>query len=193
MIARPLDKNKKQSLIQFAVFLIAAIFVMILSGCGTKAAATPDPEASVATSVEVQAPLPTPAYTILEFGQVHSYVDGLSLSISAPAEFQPSAYSAGVVDGATNLVFTFVLTNNSNEVIEPSSYTTASSGGIEASIIFDVGSDIGEIGMTPTTPLLPGQTVQWLEAWSVADPAGVTLSAHPTWKHDQVLFTNLQK
>lgn len=119
-----------------------------------------------------------------------TWADEVSLSVSAAAPFAPGEYAYGA-DQAHNVVFTLVITNNSTEVLEPSTYARVSSGGAEASPIFDSGNPLGEIGSSPSTAILPGQTVQWLEAFSIADPASITFQISPSFDYEDAIFTNV--
>ena len=176
---------------------IALILALGLTGCGIsgssggKAVNKPAPEPSVAQPVEDE-PAPAQDDMIVGFGEAITYENSVSISVSAPAEFVAGEYAAGVVAGQPQVVFTLVLTNGSDEVLNPMAYGTLSSGGAEASAIFDTGNPAGEIGSAPTTAVLPGQTVQWLEAYSVADPAAMTFQVSPSFEYKDAIFTNIQ-
>ena len=164
---------------------LALASVMALTGCATEAATTPDVAAS-------QAPKPTeepeqqPA--VLNFGDVKTYTDGVSISVSEPVPFTPSSTASSSVDGET-VLFTLVLTNNSKVVLEPYAYTTVASGGVEADVIFDLEQKVGD---APVTSILPGQTVKWVEGYSVADVNNLTLQTSPGFNYDDALFAYVQ-
>ncbi|GAA2035740.1 hypothetical protein GCM10009819_20330 [Agromyces tropicus] len=123
----------------------------------------------------------------LGFGDTMAWEDGVELTVSAPEPYTPSEYAAGA-DLAHNVVFTMTITNNSSENLEPLVYTRLASGGQEASQIFDIDNGNGEIGLSPTTVILPGQSVTWQEAWSVADPASLTMQISPNWEYEDAIF-----
>lgn len=129
-----------------------------------------------------------PADTNLAFGDTMVWEDNVELTVSAPEPFTPSEFAAGA-DLAHNIVFTITLTNNSAENLEPLPYSTLSSGGQEGSQIFDSGNSAGDIGMAPTTVILPGQSVTWKEAWSVADPNSLTQQIAPNFEYQDAIFT----
>jgi len=177
--------------------LIALVGALVLSGCVPVSAgntAEDKPKPSVAAPVdELTTPSQTPeADDMLRgFGEAITWVNDVSISVSHPTPFQPSEYAAGVVDGYAAVVFTIVLTNNSGEVYDPMVYNRVSSGGAEASSIFDTSNPVGEIAGSPHTAVLPGQTVQWLEAYSVADPAAITFETSPGFEYLDAIFTNI--
>ncbi len=67
----------------------------------------------------------------------------------------------------------------------------ALSGGIEATRIIDVGAEGGQVGIPPTTAVLPGESITWQEAWSVADSASLTMQTAPSFGYESVVFTNV--
>lgn len=151
-------------------------------------------EASESAEEAAEEPLaeePAPdAVDTLSFGQTMVWEDDVELTVSAPEPYTPSEYAAGA-DLASNLVFTITITNNSTENLEPLPYPRLASGGQEGSQIFDV-SESGDIGVPPTTVILPGQSVTWQSAWSVADPNSLTMQIAPSFDYDDAVFTNLQ-
>ncbi|AND15313.1 DUF4190 domain-containing protein [Rathayibacter tritici] len=113
--------------------------------------------------------------------------DGIAIGASSPAPYQPGKYATGA-DQAQNVVLTFVLKNNSDKPYEPYVVIDASSGGVEASRISDY--DSGETFNDPTTAVLPGGSVTWKRAFSVADPAALIVQVHVD-QHSTVIFTDV--
>src|SRR5688572_29311506 len=158
---------------------LALIGALALAGCtsveaggGSSKDSAPSPKPSFAEPAPepTSEPVPDPQEDmILAFGEAMTWENKVSLSVSARGPFTAGEYAAGATPGQEQIVFTLVITNNSTEVLEPSVYGTLSSGGAEASRIFDSGNPAGEISSGPSTAILPGQTIQWLEAYSVAD------------------------
>lgn len=175
--------------IGIALLIIALVFVALFAftGCATTSAvAEPDPAASSATTPSEEPKQEPPALPV--FGETNTYSDGLSISVSAPADYQPSDVSSGAVDGQASVVFEFVLTNGSTENFDPTLViATASSAGTEASGIFDVGNDIG---FPPSTVVLPGATIKWQQAFSVANPADITMEVTVGFTHDPTIFVS---
>ncbi|MGR0220750.1 DUF2510 domain-containing protein [Agromyces sp. ZXT2-6] len=126
----------------------------------------------------------------LAFGDTMEWDDGVTMTVSEPEPFTPSDLSAGA-DQAVDLVFTLTITNGSSENVQPIVLSTLSSGGTEATRIFDVGAEGGQVGIPPTTAILPGESVTWQEAWSVADEASLTMQTAPSFQYEQVVFTNV--
>lgn len=113
--------------------------------------------------------------------------NGVSISVSEPTEYTPSDSAMGQIDGYDNVVFEFVLTNNSEERYEPALRNTASSAGEEASTIFDTEKGVE---FPPSTVVLPGKSVKWQEAFSLADPSDITLQVSFGFTYDSPVFTN---
>lgn len=180
---------------KFIAIVFAFIFALVLTGCGkTTEASKPDPKASVAQPVESSAaPEPEPNTNIKQFGEAKTYEDGISISVSKPAPFTPGKYAIGANPGQKNMVYTIVLTNGTKEVFQPMTFGTVSSGGAEAKNIIDIGNPIGDIGRVPSTAILPGKTVKWLEAYSLVDPKTVTFQIAPAFKYEKAIFTNIPK
>ncbi|WP_242492417.1 DUF2510 domain-containing protein [Agromyces binzhouensis] len=127
---------------------------------------------------------------VLEFGETMVWSNGVSMTVSGPEPFTPSDISAGD-DQAVNLVFTLTIQNDSGENVQPVVFSQLSSGGTEASRIFDVGAEGGQVGIPPTTAILPGESITWNEAWSVADPGSLTMQTAPSFEYEDVIFTNV--
>lgn len=180
-------------------FLTALLFVFLaitlmafLTGCGFSSAVKADPNASAA-SVDPQAP-PETNNLVKKFGEVVTYDDGMSISVSEPSEFTPSNLDyMPASEGDTSVVFKVVLTNNSSEILDPTLFPDASSGGKPAIMIADVGnSDYPNLGMAPTTSVLPGQTIEFYSAFNIADPSNITFEVTPdSFKYDYAIFTNV--
>lgn len=182
-----------------AVIALSTIAIFGFTACGTPAASTPDPEASAAVVEE-----PTPEATtettpppvndlIKQFGEVVTYEDGLSISLSEPIPFSPGEYAQGAVDGQTPIVFKVVLTNNTPDAVDPYTYVSVSSAGAESAVIGDYQNpEFGDIGMSPTTKVLPGQTVEWYVGFSIADPANITAEVSTgIIGYESAIFTNI--
>ena len=130
----------------------------------------------------------------LAFGDTMTWDDGVALTVSAPEAYTPSAFAVGSTL-ASNVVFTMTITNNSNENLQPVPFPTLTSGDQEASQIFDVGEDLegngDDVGIPPTAIVPPGGSVSWRVAWSVADPASLTMEASPSFAYANATFTNV--
>jgi hypothetical protein len=128
----------------------------------------------------------------LAFGDTMVWDDGVAMTVSGPEPFSPSDLSAGA-DQAEDLVFTLTITNDSSENVQPVVLSTLSSDGTEATRIFDVGAEGGQVGIPPTTAVLPGESITWREAWSVADAGSLTMQTAPSIQYEQVVFTNVSQ
>jgi hypothetical protein len=167
---------------KFAVIALLPV-ALLLSGCAvTGAAPHSDPKASAAA-----APSPSPKQDSLlkGFGQTITYTTGVSVSVSAPSPYTPSEEAAGVVAGQQVVQFNVVVTNNSADSVDIAGYPQATSGGQPAHSITDLGANVGN---TPMTTLLAGQSLQWAEAFSVANPADVTFQYAPVMTYKTAIF-----
>lgn len=127
----------------------------------------------------------------LSFGESNVWEDGVELRVSAPEPYTPSEFASGA-GLAENLVFAITITNNSGDDLEPSPFPQLSSGGQEASQIFDVSADGQDVSVPPATVIRPGQSVTWRAAWSVADPNTLTMQVAPNLQYEDVIFTNIR-
>jgi hypothetical protein len=177
-------------------FLMAIAIAIFFTGCASKAVAeSPDPFASSAVE-EVEEPAQTPPSVnplIKQFGDVVTYEDNVSISVALIGPFTPGEYAQGIVEGYQPTVFKVVLTNNSDKPLEPTAIASATSGGKPAEYIADIANaEYGDLGLFPTTSVLPGQTLEWYTAFSVSDPSDITLEISPTsFDYDQAIFTTV--
>jgi hypothetical protein len=121
------------------------------------------------------------------FGDTYSYDDGVSITVAAPEEFDPSATAA--FDAAPSYVrFTVTLANDGTESFDASmAFASAQSGNHEASEVFD--SEQGLEG-APYTSVLTGRSVSWDIGFGVDDPEDVVLQISPSWGHEPAVFVS---
>jgi hypothetical protein len=129
------------------------------------------------------------ATATLAFGDTQAWDDGVSMTVSGPEPFTPSDLAAGA-DQAEDVVFTLTITNDSSENVQPVVFSRLESDGVEATRILDVGAEGGQVGIPPTTAVLPGESLTWREAWSVADSASLTLQTAPSFTYEDVTWTS---
>jgi hypothetical protein len=193
-------ESKKYSDLKVIAFALLAVFIgtvliSLLVGCAPMSptgTANPDAVKAPAASDTIEPPAEEVVAEddgIYAFDEIASYPNGISISVSSPADYVPTELAAGMVGGHKNVVVNLTLTNNSEEKYEPLVYNTASSGGIEAPRVFDASNNIT---FAPTTTVLPGQSITWQEAYSVADPANITLEASIGFEYDAAIYTNAQ-
>lgn len=173
------------------IALIAATAALALAGCSTPST-TPQPAASAAViEPGPGTAAPSPSFKGKQFGEINTWTNGISISVSRPTEFTPGQYAMGATEGETPVYFKIVLTNNSDEPFQPSAYEGVSSGGKESRAIFDTGNEVGDLGTPPSNVILPGGTVEWFVAYSVADPENILFQIEPDPFYDTVVFTNV--
>jgi hypothetical protein len=122
-----------------------------------------------------------------QFGQVVTYDDGMEISVSEPTPFTPSESAVGA-DQAANLSFTVTIVNGTGADYQPFSFSTVTSAGVDASLIID--PDNGAEGLPPVDTIPAGQTVTYVEAYSVADPSDITYDVAPGFEYTTARFTN---
>lgn len=174
----------------------SAVLLFALTGCmgGTpseKAApesVPPAVEAAETTETETAEGSNAGKSRVLAFGEGWDFEDGMYYAISEPQPFEPTAYAAGATL-PNNVYFTVTVTNGTEQPFEVYAHNDLTSGSQTASQIFDSGNPVGDVGMVSST-LLPGQTVSWIEAWSVADPADMTLAGAPGYDYVPVIWSN---
>ena len=176
--------------IVFVVVIVAGPVQQALEDEGIIGSTSEATEPPAASESEEATPEPGPVGN-LAFGDTMVWEDDVELTVSAPEPYTPTEFAAGA-DQASQLAFTMTITNNSTENLQPVVYTRLSSGGQEASQIFDVTADGTQIGVPPTTVVLPGESVTWTEAWSVADPNSLTMQIAPSFDYEDAIFTNVQ-
>lgn len=166
----------------------ATVAMLLLAGCSPKVEASPSMEPVKATP----APVVERPDNIVDFGETYTWIDEVAISVSTPVEFVPSEYAFGLEEGDTAVAFTIVITNLSDEVVDPMSFTDVTSGGFPSAVIMDADSPVGDMLLRPSASLLPGKSVQWIEAFSVKDPADLTLEVTPGMRgYDNAIFTNV--
>ncbi|WKK72894.1 DUF4190 domain-containing protein [Rathayibacter oskolensis] len=189
-------------LVLSAVGFVIAVVVVIVAVVQLASALDELDGTGFSESSETAAPLPLDEETTEEeppaaddltlgFGETLTYTDGVSLSVTAPTEFAPTEYASGA-DQAVNVVFTFTIENGSDQNLDPYTYAAVSSGGVEASRIFDIDNAVGDISTGPSTVILPGGSVTWQEAYSLTDPASIVLQLSPSFDYQEAIFTNTQ-
>ena len=127
----------------------------------------------------------------LAFGETMQWSDDVSMTVSEPEPFTPSGLAGGS-DQAVDLVFTLTIANDSAEPVQPIVVSRLESDGTEATRIIDVGAEGGQVGIPPTTPIQPGASVTWQEAWSVADEDSLTMRTSPSFVYEDAVFTNVR-
>ncbi|WP_156401968.1 hypothetical protein [Agromyces sp. Soil535] len=134
---------------------------------------------------------PLSAVGDLAFGDTMVYEDGFELTVSAPEPFAPSEDALGV-DQDSNVVFTLTITNNSTQEFESFPWPWVTSGGQGATGISDVSDNQLVVGPGPEALIVPGGSVSWTSAWSVADPGSLTMQVSPDFVYEEANFTNVE-
>ncbi|WP_216378405.1 hypothetical protein [Arcanobacterium phocae] len=122
-----------------------------------------------------------------KIGDTVTYPDGLKITVTDQGEYAPGKDSAGVDNGTPHRL-QFVVENGTEKNFDPTYLQiTASSGGREASQIFD--SENGLLNM-PNTVVLPGKSVTWEQAFSFTDPDDVIIQIRShDFGHEDIIYT----
>lgn len=182
----------------------ATLLALVLVGCSAPAAEPVSDPAPSQSAVQASPPIVAEPVdpvdereddrTSLKFGDVYTYTisttgeEAASISVSEPVPFTPSEYAYGATF-PTNLVFTVAVTNTGTDNLDLFAYSQVLSGGKEGSGVFDSGNPLGEILGPPSLLLQPGQSISWLEGWSVADPADISFQIAPSFDYATAIFS----
>ncbi|MDO9395442.1 MAG: hypothetical protein Q7T71_02735 [Herbiconiux sp.] len=110
------------------------------------------------------------------FGQTVTYDDGLQVSIAEPTAFEPSAEARGASQ-EWNLTFAITFYNGTDAELPLRVSSAVSASGIPADVIVD--GDNALSGVPPVASIAPGQTISYVEGYSVADATAVTFDIAP--------------
>jgi hypothetical protein len=146
---------------------------------------TPSPSSTPPTPAPT--PTPTPTSTNAAFGGSFTWTDGVSVTVAAPAPYEPSKYAAGT-DKFTNFVsFQITINNGTAGNFDPSQfYATVSSASTEGDQVYDSANNING---APDTAVLPGRQVVFQLAFGVQDPADLVMEVRPGFEYKDAIFT----
>ncbi len=120
------------------------------------------------------------------FGQVVTYDDGMRISVGEPTPFTPSAAGVGA-DQASELAFTIEIYNGTGADYQPLPTSGVTSKGVAGSPIVDPAN--GMSGIPPVAVIPAGQTVTYVEGYSVADPNDVGYDVAPGFEYTTARFS----
>lgn len=167
------------------------LLALSLTACDTKdkGEITPAQSETTQSAPAEDETAPEPETTNPKFGDTYTWPDGVALTISAPQEFTPGEYAAGTVEGQPAVAYDITINNGGDKDIESIIvYITGTSGGQEIKSIFDSENGID----VPQATILPGQSLTWKVAYSVADPSDITMTVaiQDDFSRDKVHFTS---
>lgn len=180
-------------------FLLAIIFALVLGGALW---GSPDPEM---TYYDDSTTYPLPSYdssmssnwgefTVAEddlrLGQTAHYSNGVELTVSELRDYTPSDSTSLSSDPAlsNHRVVTVTVRNGSDQAIKPTLLFGGNSGGRPIDQIFDSSNNIGS-GLDLAS-VQPGQEVSFEAAFSMADPANLSLDVNMGYSYDDLTFTS---
>lgn len=180
-------------------FLLAIIFALVLGGALW---GSPDPEM---TYYDDSTTYPLPSYdssmssnwgefTVAEddlrLGQTAHYSNGVELTVSELRDYTPSDSASLSSDPAlsNHRVVTVTFRNGTEEAIRPTLLFSGNSGGRAVDQILDHANNIN--GSQNLGSIQPGQEVSFEAAFSMADPANLSLDVNMGYSYDDLTFTS---
>ena len=88
------------------------------------------------------------------------------------------------------MLFTVVITNNSDAPVNLQGYPDVTSNGEPAKSITDFGANIGD---TPASDLAVGESMTWLEGYNVVNIEDVTFIHNPNGVYEPAIFDSKLK
>lgn len=195
----PRKRRRRWTWILLAVGAVVVVLIVVAAvagrGAGQAPAASPFSRTMPVPSTSmmpppppVAAPAPVPSSTTKHFGDAVRFTDGLAVTVAAPQPFTPSDTAAGVTPGQQAATFAVTVTNGSQQNYDPSEFIiSVRSGQTEENQIFDTARGLEG---SPSTAVLPGQSVTFPVGFTVSDPASVVVQVTPGFQYNAALFTN---
>lgn len=171
--------------------IAALTLALTITGCSyNEGEVIKNNETATATTAAPTTASPTPAQAANPtFGDSYEWPDGLKVTVSQPEPFTPSEYAAGTTDGWDNLAWTVTIENGTDENFDPIDiWINVASGGQEGSEVYDSDNGYGDY---PESTVLPGKSITWNVAYSIADPNDLQLSIEDTFgDYPEAIYTN---
>lgn len=121
------------------------------------------------------------------FGDDWTYENGVTVTLSQPADYTPSDSSFDPSNAPAHVTFEVTVTNDGEEDYDPVLLSlSAQSGSTPAEQIFDSAQGVGG---SPSTTLLPGRSVTFPVAFGVQDPTDLVVEVSPGFEYQSVVFT----
>ncbi|MGV9196705.1 hypothetical protein ACTOVL_05845 [Arcanobacterium canis] len=122
-----------------------------------------------------------------KLGETVTYPDGLAITVKDLGKFKPGQFASGAEKGTPHKI-QITLKNGTDKPVKPATFNVvASSGGQEASQVLDLANGLD---FPPSTSVLPGKSITWVEGYAFADPKDVTLEVQAIdFKHENVVFS----
>lgn len=126
----------------------------------------------------------------LRLGQTAHYSNGVELTVSELRDYTPSDTASLSSDPAlsSHRVVTVTVRNGSDQAIRPALFLMGNSGGRAVDQILDHANNIN--GSQNLGSIQPGQEVSLEVAFSMADPANLSLDVDMGYSYDDLTFTS---
>lgn len=175
---RPVEKPEHRSrAVLVAGALVAAVAVVAaVVAFRIMVPSTPSADAATGASVARDNVRERPGSVVM-FGQVHTYGDGLEVAVNPPQRYEPSRNATGVEAG-TPVKMQVVVTNRTDTPFRPNTVlVNATSAGEPGTAIWDPDQGIGLTG--PDVSIPAGASLHFNLAFAVADPGDVVVELTP--------------
>lgn len=164
--------QRKVCVMRKSVMAVVLSGLLLVTGCtGDSEDGAADPAGETpSTSSPSGTPGPTPD---VSFGEPFEFDDGVTVQVSAPKQFRPSAEAT--VGGEPDYVRVDVrLVNGTERRVSPSEVTvTVESGGGQGGDVLDPTKEM--TASAPSKPVRPGGEASWTLGFGVLDPKDVTV------------------
>lgn len=115
--------------------------------------------------------------SVVNYGQAHTYGNGLEVAVNPPQRYEPSRNATGVEQGVA-VKLQVVVTNRTDETFRPNTLQiAATSAGQPGVAIWDPDQGIALTG--PDVSIPSGATITFHVAFAVADPADLGIEFTP--------------
>jgi len=165
-----------------AVLVVGALLAVVAVAAAIVAfriivPSTPTASAGEGTADLVTTEIREQPGTVVRYGDPYSYGDGLEVAVNAPQRYTPSGNATGVDEGIP-VRMQVVVTNRTDRDFRPNTLqVSATSGGHEASAVWDPDQGIALTGPDITVPA--GASIHFNVAFAVADPGDMVLEVTP--------------
>jgi hypothetical protein len=176
--------------------IAAAVLIVALSlvGCTREpvidSSLTEDTDKSWASEEPSEEPEPVEDLTD-PFDTPVEYEDGVTMSVSTPVVYEPPASAYGH-DQTVAVIIEFTIGNGSDVLLDPLADAEITSGGVSADLIIDLETP-GLEAVAPGGAILPGKSMTWKQAFSIADVDDVVVQISPhLYDYEELFFTAAQ-
>ena len=173
---RPVEEPEHRSRAVLVAGALVAVVAVIAAVVAFRIMVPTTPSAEAAGASAARDVRERPGSVVM-FGQVHTYGDGLEIAVNPPQRYEPSRNATGV-EGGQAVKMQVVVTNRTDAPFRPNTVqVSATSAGQAGTAIWDPDQGIDLTGPDVTIPA--GASLYFNLAFAVADPGDVTVELTP--------------